>query len=186
MKSETDSLPRTNWALVIVSIVIAYGLAQYEPFHNFLLNLGDWGLIGLLIIGFFFAFTFTISTAVVALLVFGQILPAWEIGLIAAIGATLGDFLIYNFIRRHIVYHASKLLARFRKSPLVEMAKTTYFKWTLPILGAIIIASPFPDELGMTLLGIAKVKVWQFMILSFALNVVGITLVAMASNWITL
>lgn len=179
-------MPQTNWGLVAVSIAVAYWLSQFQPFHDFLFGLGEWGIIGLFIIGFFFAFTFTISTAVVALLLFGQVMPAWEIGLVAAFGATLGDIFIYSFIRQHIVAHATKFLARFRKAPLSEVAKTRYFKWTLPVLGALIIASPFPDELGMTLLGMAKVKTWQFVILSFVLNAVGITLVALAANWVSL
>jgi len=181
-----NAAPRTNWALVGISIIVAIGLAQYQPFQDFLLGLGDWGYLGVFVAGIFFAFTFTISTAIVVLLLFGQTIPAWEIGLIAGLGATVGDFFIYKFIKDHLIERASNLLKKFRKFPLTEIAKTKYFKWTLPILGALIIASPFPDEIGMTLLGIAKVKTYQFMILSFVLNVIGITLVAMAAAVVVL
>ena len=182
MASRRNNTSRTNWALVGVSIIVAIGLLQYQPFHDFLFGLGSWGYLGIFIAGIFFAFTFTISTAIVVLLLFSQTIPAWEIGLIAGFGATVGDFFIFKFIKDHLIERASNLLRKFRKSPLTQVAKTRYFKWTLPILGAIIIASPFPDEIGMALLGIAKVKTYQFMILSFVLNVIGITLIAAAAG----
>lgn len=183
---KADVVPRTNWALVGVSLIVAYGLSQFEPFHNFIQGLGEWGYIGIFIVGFFFAFTFTVSIAIVAILLFAQVFPIWEIALVAGFGATVGDFFILKFIKDHLIERAKNLLRRFRKSPLTEVAKTKYFKWTLPILGAIIIASPFPDELGMALLGMAKVKTCQFIILTLVLNVIGITLVAWAATVVVL
>lgn len=186
MASKEKITHRTNWALVVISVIVAIGLAQFQPFHDLILGLGNWGYLGVFIAGILFAFTFTISTAVVVLLLFAQTMSALEIGLIAGLGATVGDFFIFQFIKDHLIERAKGLLARFRKYPLTEVAKTKYFKWTLPILGALIIASPFPDEIGMALLGIAKVKTYQFMILVSMLNIIGITLVAMAAAVIVL
>jgi len=33
-----------------------------------------------------------------------------------------------------------------------------YLSWSLPVIGAVIIASPFPDELGISLMGFSKMK----------------------------
>jgi len=58
--------------------------------------------------------------------------------------------------------------------------------WTLPVIGAIIIASPFPDEIGVSLVGISKIKTYQFLLVSFILNAIGIFLVVSASAVIKL
>ncbi|MEK7660290.1 MAG: hypothetical protein AAB343_03750 [Patescibacteria group bacterium] len=44
-------------------------------------------------------------------------------------------------------------------------------------MGAIIIASPFPDEVGISLMGISQLKNWQFLVISFLLNSLGILFV---------
>ena len=49
------------------------------------------------------------------------------------------------------------------------------------MIGAIIIASPFPDEIGVSLMGISKMKTYQFILISFLLNAIGIFLVVSAS-----
>ena len=45
------------------------------------------------------------------------------------------------------------------------------------VMGAIIIASPFPDEVGISLMGISQLKNWQFLVISFLLNSLGILFV---------
>jgi len=62
-----------------------------------------------------------------------------------------------------------------------KVLHTKYFSWTLPVIGAIIIASPFPDEIGVSLMGISKMKTYQFILISFLLNAIGIFLVVSAS-----
>lgn len=48
--------------------------------------------------------------------------------------------------------------------------------------GAFIIASPFPDEMRIGLIGASKLKNWQFLILSFLLNSIGIFVVVTAAR----
>ena len=51
----------------------------------------------------------------------------------------------------------------------------------LPVIGAIIIASPLPDELGVSLMGMSQMKASRFILLSYILNSIGIFLVVSAS-----
>ncbi|MCC7436766.1 hypothetical protein IT402_02755, partial [Candidatus Nomurabacteria bacterium] len=60
---------------------------------------------------------------------------------------------------------------------LSRIISTPYFAWLAPVIGAIIIASPLPDEIGVGLIGISKMKNWQFLVLSFVLNSLGILLI---------
>lgn len=45
------------------------------------------------------------------------------------------------------------------------MTFSHYFAWLTPVIGAIIIASPLPDDLGVGLLSASKIKKWQFILL---------------------
>ena len=62
----------------------------------------------------------------------------------------------------------------------MHLIHTKYFSWTLPVLGAVIIASPLPDEMGVGLMGISKLKTSQFILLSFVLNSIGIFIIVSA------
>ncbi|MDO8658949.1 MAG: hypothetical protein Q7K55_09495, partial [Candidatus Levybacteria bacterium] len=57
---------------------------------------------------------------------------------------------------------------------IAAVLHTKYFSWTLPVIGAIIIASPLPDEIGVSLISISKMKTYRFLLLSFILNSIGI------------
>ena len=49
-----------------------------------------------------------------------------------------------------------------------------FLKWLSPIIGALIIASPLPDEFGIAFLGMSKVKTAVLMPISFFMNLIGI------------
>jgi hypothetical protein len=55
--------------------------------------------------------------------------------------------------------------------------RTPYFAWLVPVIGAVIVASPLPDELGVSLMGASSIASWQFLILSYCLNAAGILVV---------
>lgn len=183
MKSEAKT-PRTNWALVIISVLIAYGLFLLPAFKDFILNLGEWSYFGVFLSGILFVFTFTVATAVVAFHTFGEIMLPWTIGLIAGLGAVVGDYLIFMFVRKHIQERTQRLAKDLEKYTWFKIAKNKYFEWLLPLVGIIIVALPFPDEVGMVLLGISKIKPYQFIILAFVLHSITIALIAMTGQMI--
>jgi len=62
-----------------------------------------------------------------------------------------------------------------------KILHTKYFAWTLPVIGALIILSPLPDELGVSLLGLSEVKTRKFFLISLASHTVGMFLLVSAS-----
>lgn len=54
--------------------------------------------------------------------------------------------------------------------------------WLLFFLGAVIIASPFPDEIGISLLGLSKTRHRVFLPLSYAANFLGILAVGVSAT----
>ena len=104
--------------------------------------------------------------------------------IIAGLGGVIGDFMIFRFVKDGLLSEIIPIYNRLGGARLTRVLRAKYFSWALRIIGAIIIASPFPDEIGVSLMGIGKMKTYQFLILSFILNAVGIFLVVSGSKFI--
>jgi hypothetical protein len=174
----------TNLLFASIGIVFAILLSRYESFQTFLFSLGDLGYIGAFIAGILFVSTFTAATGILILLVLAEKLVPLEIGLFAGLGAVVGDVTIFQFIKDGLLDEVEDIYHRLGGRKLSHILHVKAFRWTLPVLGALIIASPLPDELGIGLMGISKIGTLRFIILSFILNSIGIFLVVSASTFI--
>jgi len=171
-----------NITFLLISILVAYFLSRFEMFHTFLLSLGELGYLGAFLAGILFVSTFTVATGAVLILVLAEKLSPIEIGLFAGVGAVIGDFVIFRFFKDNILEEISPIYRLLGGGHLTKVLHTKYFSWTLPVIGALIIASPLPDEIGVSLMGISKLKSYQFLLISFILNTIGIILVISASR----
>lgn len=172
-----------NLAFLIISLILAFFVFRNETLHSFLLHLGNFGYVGAFFAGILFVSTFTVATGAIILLVLAETLSPIEIGIIAGIGAVVGDFAIFRFVKDDLAREIRQIYTFFdRNHHLKKLFHTKYFSWTLPVAGAVIIASPLPDEVGVSLMGISKLKTYQFLLLSFILNAIGIFLVVSASQ----
>lgn len=171
-----------NLTLVFLGILFAFILSQIESFHSFLLNLGSFGYLGAFLAGILFVSTFTVATGAIILLILAETLLPIEIGVIAGLGAVFGDFTIFRFTKDNLINELTEVYNHLdSRHHLMKILYSKYFSWTLPVVGALIIASPLPDEIGVSLLGISKMKTSQFLVVSFILNALGIFLVVSAS-----
>lgn len=171
-----------NLSIFSLSLLFALILSRFETFHTFLLNLGSFGYIGAFIAGTLFVSTFTVATGAVILLVLAESLSPIEIGIVAGLGAVVGDFTIFRFIKNNLTQELTLIYNHIDGNHhLQKILHSKYFSWTLPVIGAIIIASPLPDEIGVSLMGISRMSTFRFLLLSFVLNAVGIFLVVSAS-----
>lgn len=174
-----------NLTLLFASILFALVLSRLEVFHNFLLTLGVFGYFGAFVAGVLFVSIFTVSTGTVILLVLAEKLSPLEIGIIAGTGAVVGDYLIFRLVKNNLAKEVQIIYDNIDSNHhLFKLLHTKYFTWTFPVIGALIIASPLPDEIGISLMGISKLKAYQFIMLSFILNAVGIFLVVSASKFV--
>ena len=171
-----------NLSVFAGSLVIALGLFFYEPFHLFLLHLGSLGYVGTFLTGILFVSTFTVATGIVILLSLSQTISPLTISIVAGFGAVVGDVIIFRFVKDNLLEEIMPLYKRLGGNHLSHVLHSRYFSWTLPVLGALIIASPLPDELGVSLMGISKMKTYHFLILSFLLNSLGIFFVVSVSR----
>src|SRR3989344_8257733 len=174
-----------NILILLLSLIFALILSRFEVLHQFLLNLGSLGHIAAFIAGILFVSTFTVATGAVILLVLAERLSPIEIGIVAGLGAVVGDFTIFKFVRDNLINEIKDAYEHIDHDiHFLKLLHTKYFSWMFLVFGAIVIASPLPDEIGVSLMGIGKMKTYQFLILSFILNATGIFLVVSASKFI--
>jgi hypothetical protein len=132
----------------------------------------------------FFTSLFTTGPALVVLAdvmqVNGILIPA----LIGGIGAVIGDLIIFEFLKTHVTDELEQLLACPRRgSRLCLILNLRIFRWLMAFIGALVIASPLPDEVGLMLMGIVKLKPRYLIPISYALNVLGITTLGLAVRY---
>lgn len=165
-----------NIALVVFGLGIAGALSRIDAFGPLLMGLGSFGYIGIFLAGMLFVSTFTVAIGVLLLSVFVREFPLPVVAFIAGLGGVIGDLLIFRFVRDDLRRELRDLYDRFGGKHITVLFHTRYFRWMLPVIGAAIIASPLPDELGVSLMGIASMETKQFVLLSFVLNTLGIFL----------
>lgn len=159
---------------IFIGAILAYVLAK-TGIIGALVNLVGGHVIASFVAGIFFTSVFTIAPAAIALASIANV-PIVTIAIFGALGATLGDLLMFFFIGDRF---AEDLFGSFKHSVSKSIINSFHFgflKWLSPILGALIIASPLPDEFGLALLGLSKTKLSVLMPIAFAMNFVGIYL----------
>lgn len=167
-----------NTAFLVFGLVIFIYFAESHIVQNFISTIGNWGYLGALIVGMLFVSTFTVVPAMFVLYILADKLNPYEVAAFAGLGSLIGDYLIFRFLRNKVFEELKPIFLKLGGSYITRMFRTPYFAWLVPLIGAAIIAyPPLPDEVGIGLLGVSKLKNWQFMLLSFTLNAIGIFLI---------
>jgi hypothetical protein len=91
-----------NLTFVLIGFLGAILLSRFEAFHSFLLHLGNLGYVGPFLAGMLFVSTFTVATGGLILLVLAETLSPTEIGLIAGLGAVVGDLTIFHLVKDNL------------------------------------------------------------------------------------
>jgi len=163
-----------NTTLLALSLVAFFFLARTPQVDSLIREAGTLGYVGAFIAGIFFVSTFTVAPAAVVLYHLANNLHPLEIAILAGLGAMIGDYIIFKYLKDKIFIELRPLFKKHGKPYIRILYRSPYFAWMLPVFGAFIIASPFPDEIGVGILGLSKIKKWQFFLLSLVLNAVGI------------
>ncbi len=165
-----------NISLLVISVIVFFFLAETASVKTVIANFGDWGYAGAIIAGIFSVMTFTAAPALAVLYTFSEHLNPIELALLAGLGSVIGDFIIFSFFKDTVFTELEPIIEKLSHSPVAHILHSRYFMWLTPVIGALIIASPLPDELGVPLLSANKMKKWHFIILTFILNSLGIWL----------
>lgn len=164
----------TNILLAVAGILFAIAISQWEPFTSFLLHLGSYGYLGGFIAGILFVCTPTAALGAVMLSVLIHDVPAIPLCIVAGAGAVAADLVMFHIVKDGLLGELEDIYNQVGGRKLSHIFRSKAFRWTLPVIGAFIIASPLPDELGVGLLGISKLSPLRFALLSWILNSIGI------------
>ncbi len=179
--------------LLSSAFLLAYLMFQGRdtlPFHDFL---AATGYVGIFIAGVFFTYGFTAAPATAMLLILAKDYNIFMAALIGGLGALTGDLLIFNFIRHSFSEEFGRLsrgrAALFVRASVLPLAsrlfrgrvsgsgraKALLSRYFMPVVAGIIIASPLPDELGVSLLAASRaIRTRTFTLISYILNTAGI------------
>jgi hypothetical protein len=169
-------------ALIVVGILTAYCLVRLGFFSSLLSLAEGIELIGAFIAGVFFTSMFTIAAASVALVEIGNASNILSISLAGAAGAVCGDMLLFLFIRDTLVDDLKAISPTKKFKKMLGYFHGGVFRWLGPIVGALLIASPFPDEIGLALMGASKIRTVYMIPLTFLMNFIGIWAIISLGN----
>lgn len=169
--------------LFLVSILIAYAIFKSRevlPLQELILSSG---YIGVFIAGIFYTYGFTSPPATAVFLILAQERNIYLSALVGGIGALVGDLIIFGFLR----YSVEEEIEKMSKEKLIRKLnnKIPHFlkKYAAPIFGMIAIASPLPDELGISLLALSKgISNRIFMAISYIANTAGIFVILLIGS----
>lgn len=128
--------------------------------------------------GLFFTSVFTIAPAAVFLAGLAETTPVLIVAFFGALGAMCGDLILFLFIRDRLADDIKALFPKRAVRRFLNSFHLGFWKWLAPLLGALIIASPLPDEFGLSLLGLSKTRVVVLLPVAFVMNFLGILAVA--------
>ena len=168
--------------LLSLSVVLAYfmfrNVAVKEFISNSIASSEAFSYIGIFVAGLFFSFGFTapFSVGFFIDLNTSNILAA---ALLGGFGALISDMLIFSFIR----FSFKEEFKRLKKTKLFIRLNGLFKRnighkirtYLIYFSAGFLIASPLPDEFGVTLLaGLSHIKPLKLAIISFILNSLGI------------
>ncbi len=164
-----------NLLLLVLGIVLAFIFSQASWFTGDLGHLGNLSYLAAFIAGMMFASTFTVATGALILINLAKTFPPFWLVVLGGLGAVTTDFLIFLFVKDDVVGEITPIYDKITGSHFKKILHTKYFAWTLPVLGALIIISPFPDELGISLMGMEQIKTSKFILISLISHTIGMT-----------
>ncbi|MDP3766278.1 MAG: hypothetical protein Q8R04_07230 [Nanoarchaeota archaeon] len=172
-----------KFLLLFITFLIAYLLfsGRTNPkFHVLILSLGFFGTF---LTGILFTYGFTAAPATAIFLILAKEQNILLAGLIGGLGALLGDLFIFNFIRYSFKDEVRRL-SREKLVMYINNKNPSLFKrYLLPVVAGFIIASPLPDEIGVTMLAASKsISAKVFSVISYVLNTAGIFAVLMIGS----
>ena len=162
---------------ILVSIAVAVYIVESGVVHSFATSLADLSWAGTFIAGMLFTSMFTTAPAIAILGELAQEQSVLSVALIGAAGAVVGDFILFQMVRDRIGEDIRYVLkhAKVRRFPAIF--KTKLFHSATPFIGALLIASPLPDEFALAFLGFSKVADRSFLYISYVMNTIGIFII---------
>ena|SRR3989344_3383366 len=178
------ALPVPKWVkypkllTLTATFILAYLFvndAALAPLREYLAGTG---YIGVFFAGIMYVYGFTAAPGTALLLVLAKTLNIYAAAALAGVGALLGDLVIYRIVRHSFADELITFSKEWAVITIISHVPKKLINFILPVLGALVIASPLPDEIGVMILATsASVSEKNFFVISYALNTAGILVV---------
>jgi hypothetical protein len=173
-----------KFSLFLLMVVLAYVLFQgktFPPLNSFLLSSG---YLGIFVSGILYAYGFTVPFATAFFLILSSEVYVFPAALLASFSAMIGNLIVFKFIRNQFQDEIRKLSTE-KIIVWISSKIPRGNSYLLPILGCLIIALPLPDEIGIAMLAASrKIPTKVFIVLSYVLNVAGISAILLIGRTI--
>lgn len=168
--------------IAILIILVFAALLDTFIIQNLWSYIQGLGLIGVFIAGIMFVSFFTAAPSVVMLVAFAGIYNPIVVALVAGVGTIIGDWLILKILEDEISRELKPLAKKWGLMPVVRVFSRKMFRPLAVVVGAILIASPLPDELALAVLGASRLSTTRILMLAFVLNTAGILALVLAAQ----
>ncbi len=168
--------------IIAIGILIAVLLSKFGIIDFIVSSIDGYYIVASFIAGIFFTSAFTLAPSSVALARIAMHAPLMDVAIWGGLGAMCGDLILFFFIRDRFYDDLVKTVKPKTMKHIIKSFHFGFLRWISPIVGAFIIASPLPDEFGIALLGMSKVKVAVLIPISLAMNILGIYLLVIFAS----
>lgn len=165
-----------------MSIILVILLTQNGYVDSTIERFKELGYVGAFIAGIFYVSTFTVVPAAIILYHLAEVLDPIGIAVTAGVGGVIGDYFMFRVLRDHVFDELKPVFMKLGGNHVSRLLSTPYFGWLSPVIGAVIIASPFPDEIGVSLMGISHIRNWQFVLVTLILDILSIFIIVGAAR----
>lgn len=164
--------------IFLLSIYGAYFTIQSGILSEVLEKLLPVRFLAEIFAGFLFTSFLTIPLSLASIYVLSQDGNPIQIALLGGLGAMTADLIIAKIFRDSLFQDVSTLTRDLKLKRLFHFAKASYFNHFAPLIGILIIASPLPDEAGIVLLSVSKLKMHEIMAITYLINAIGIFIIS--------
>lgn len=164
----------------MASLGVGWWLIESGLFRSVVDHILPLSLVAEVLAGVLYTSFLTAPVAVVMLIMLAADHHPVLVALLAGIGAMLGDLVMVKLFKDKTVKQINPLSYPLQK--IVRVLKSFKLEFLLPLLGAIVIASPLPDELGLMLFGASRLRYYELMILTYILNTAGMLVIVLPAN----
>lgn len=168
--------------VIALSIIAAIIFVKIGVLENVLTSTQELKFIGSFVAGMVFTSVFTTALATVALAEIAQSNSVFLVAFFGGIGALVGDLIIFRFIKNRLSEDFLYLIKKSKSERLISVFRLKLFRWLFPFVGALFIASPLPDEFGLTIPGLSKMKTSLFIPFAFLLHFFGIMIIGVIAK----
>ncbi len=166
--------------LFALCILLAYVLTRMHSFEFLAESLNHQGYFAAFLGGCLFSYGFTTPFAIALFIEVADTVQIPQAALLAASGALLSDFLIFSWVKFSMEDEFQRISLtrglRWIKTRVTQHLRPRFQKYLALALAGIIIGSPLPDEIGVSLLsGFGSIDKKLLAVASYTCNFLGIT-----------